>query len=317
MTNSTLARAQALVAALDRNDGDAVAAQFAPHAVWWVDSGHDRAAGRFGHDPGRDRPWPLHGEMDAHAKSRLLAGLPKAFPGGLRQIERRAFAGGDLAVVEAEGDGLYKGERAYRNRYAFVVRTAPAGVVELREYIDTAHAADVFDGIHLDRRTEAPPIEAATPTAATKAGVAALAFIDAIGAADGARVRQLCTEDATWWADGGPERTAGPEAEVERNPKRLVAGRVLVAERAALVSGLTQAFPGGFTLSAHRLIEQDGIDGSGLVAVETEAHGRHRSGRLYQNRYCWVFGVSDGLIREVREYCDTRHGFDTFHADLA
>lgn len=313
---SVLARAQALVAALDRNDGPAAAAQFAPDAVWWVDTGHDRAAGRFGHDPGQDRPWPLHGQMRADAKCRRLSGIGEVFPGGLRQIERRAFAGGDLAVVEAEGDGLYRGERPYRNRYAFVVAVGPSGVTELREYMDTAHAADVFDGLRLDRRSEAPPLAAPRPVAATAAGEAALAFIDAIGAADPVRLRALCTDDATWWADGGAERTEGPEAPVARAPDRLHAGRVLVADRAALVGGLTHAFPQGFALRPHRLIEQDGITDSGLVAIETEAEGRHRSGRLYQNRYCWVFSVDRGLIREVREYCDTRHGFDVFHSDL-
>jgi len=313
---STLSTAQGLIAALDRNDAPAVAAHFAPGGVWWVDSGRDRSAGRFGHDPGDARAWPLHGGMDAHDKCRKLEGVRKIFPDGLRQIERRAFAGGDVAVIEVEGDGVHKSGRAYRNRYAFVITVGEGGATDLREYLDTAHAADVFGGVNLDRRAEAPRVSAPRPVAATPAGEAALAFIDAISAADPDRVRALCAEDATWWADGGKARTPGPEAPVAVSPDKLFLGRVSVAERAALVGGLAQKFPEGLTLTPHRLIEQDGAADDGLVAVETEGFGRHMGGRLYQNRYCWVLSVRGGRITEVREYCDTFHGFDVFYPEL-
>lgn len=313
---STLLTARALISALDRNEASAVAGHFAPGGVWWVDSGRDRAAGRFGHDPGDARAWPLHGGMDAHAKARLLEGVRRIFPAGLRQIERRAFAGGDVAVIEVEGDGVHRNGRPYRNRYAFVVTMAEAGVADLREYLDTAHAADVFGGVNLDRRAEAPRLSAPRPSAATVAGEAALAFIDAVSAADPARLRSLCTDDATWWADGGKARTAGPEAEVAASPDKLFLGRVSVAERAALVGGLAQKFPAGLMLTPHRLVEQDDIGDEGLVAVETEGFGRHVGGRLYQNRYCWVMSLRGGRIAEVREYCDTFHGFDIFYPEL-
>lgn len=313
---TTLSTARGLISALDRNDAAAVAAHFAPGGVWWVDSGRDRSAGRFGHDPGDARAWPLHGGMDAHVKSRMLEGIPKSFPQGIRQIERRAFAGGDVAIIEVEGDGLHKNGRAYRNRYAFVITVGPEGVTDLREYLDTAHAADVFGGVNLDRRAEAPRISTLRPVATTAAGAVALAFIDAISAADADGIRALCTPDATWWADGGKARTPGPEADVAISPDKLFLGRVSIAERAALVGGLAQKFPGGLTLTAHRLIEQNEAGEDGLVAVETEGFGRHVSGRLYQNRYCWVMSVSDGRITEVREYCDTFHGFDVFYPEL-
>lgn len=313
---SVLATARGLVSALDRNDAAAVGGHFAPGAVWWVDSGRDRSAGRFGHDPGEARAWPLHGVMDAAAKSRLLEGVGRIFPGGLRQVERRAFAGGDVAVVEAEGDGVHRNGRPYRNRYAFVVTVSDEGVTDLREYMDTALAAHVFGGVNLERRAEAPRITAPRPVAATVAGETALAFIDAISAADPGRLSSLCTADATWWADGGKTRTAGPEADVSVSPDRLFLGRVAVAERAVLVGGLAAKFPDGLVLTPHRLVEQDGCDDDGLVAVETEGFGRHVGGRLYQNRYCWVLSVRAGRIAEVREYCDTFHGFDVFYPDL-
>lgn len=313
---STLATARSLISALDRNDAAAVGAHFAPGAVWWVDSGRDRAAGRFGNAPGDARAWPLHSGMDAHAKSRRLEGVREIFPGGLRQIERRSFAGGDVAVVEVEGDGVHRNGRAYRNRYAFVVTVGADGVTDLREYLDTAHAAEVFGGTNLERRAEAPRLSAPRPVATTAAGDVALAFIDAISAADPGRLRALCTDEATWWADGGDERTAGPEAEASAIPGQLFKGRVPVSERAALVGGLAVKFPEGLTLTAHRLVEQDGAGRDGLVAVETEGFGRHVGGRLYQNRYCWVIAIEGGRIAEVREYCDTFHGFDIFYPEL-
>lgn len=146
--------AQAFMHALDANDAGAVRAWMASGATWWVDTGLDRAAGRFGHDPGDDRPWPLHGEMDAAEKSDLLAGVPDRFPGGVRQTVRRAFAGDDIAVLEVAGDGMFLGERPYRNRYCFVVRVADGRVAQVREYLDTRHAASVFEGRNLDRRTQ-------------------------------------------------------------------------------------------------------------------------------------------------------------------
>jgi ketosteroid isomerase-like protein len=308
--------AAGFIDALDRNAGAAAAAYFAPHAIWWVDSGRNRAAGQFGVDPGEDRSWPLHGAMDAARKCKLLERIGETFPLGLRQITRRAFAGGDFAVIEVEGDGLFRGETPYRNRYAFVIEVRNGAITEVREYLDTAHAARVF-GLTNDKRSEAPLFEAAAPLAKTSAGQAGLDLMAAIAAMDPQRLLELCTDDATWWADGGSRRTEGPEGPVAARKAAIVSGRVGIEARAAAVSALAAMFPDGYTLNAHRLIEADSAGDSGLVAVEAYGDGRHANGRRYQNRYCWVLEVRDGKIADIREYCDTLHGFDTLFAKNA
>ena len=162
--------AQGFIAALDRNDAGAVGAYFAPGGIWWVDTGRDRAAGRFGVDPGKDRSWPLHGAMDGAAKCKLMAKIGEAFPKGVRQIARRAFAGGDFAVIEVEGDGLFRGETPYRNRYAFVFEVREGAIVEVREYLDTNHAAHVFGGKKTWIAAARPSFDAPAPVAKTVAG---------------------------------------------------------------------------------------------------------------------------------------------------
>ncbi len=41
------------------------------------------------------------------------------------------------------------------------------------------------------------------------------------------------------------------------------------------------------------------------VAVEAHGDNRTRSGKAYNNRYCFVFRVGEGKLREVTEYLDT------------
>jgi ketosteroid isomerase-like protein len=322
LTASTLEAGLGLLGALDANDAEGVRAWFAPGATWWVDTGLDRAAGEPDHDPGAQRPWPLHGRMPAGEKCDLLRGLPERFPGGCRQHVRRAFAGGDLAVFEVEGDGSFLGERPYRNRYCFVVEVRDGLVTAVREYLDTAHSAAVFDGRGLDRRTTAPTPDPATrvTTHDSPAGTAALRFVAAIGDADGDALLAACTPDATWWADGGRERTAGPEAPVDPDAGLVVVGRVPVAVRAPRVTAFAETYPDGFRLDARRVVVDDEPT-SGLVAVEARGEGRHRRGGVYQNRYVFVLRLEparpDGvpLVAEVREYCDTRHAFDVYGLD--
>ncbi|TQJ29950.1 ketosteroid isomerase-like protein [Microbacterium sp. SLBN-146] len=331
--------------ALDANDAEGVRSWMAPGATWWVDTGLDRRAGRFGEDPGDERPWPLHGEMDAAEKSDLLAGVRERFPGGVRQAVRRAFAGDDIAVLEVAGDGMFLGERPYRNRYCFVVRVGDGRVTQVREYLDTRHAASVFEGRNLDRRTELDaqqfPTSPIIPTAhrredpnrsdpdgfaavrvlsATRAAAGVgVRLMAAISAADEGAFRALFTPDATWWADGGASRRwSDPEGPVDRDPELLVVGKVLVSQRAARIPGLRESYRDGLRIDAHRIVVDDDVAASGLVLVEAVSDGRRvANGRRYQNRYAFVLRLNAaGLVSEVREYCDTQHAFDVYELPL-
>lgn len=312
--NRALSVASAFIDALNRNDVATARRCFAPGAIWWVDTGRDRAAGQFGIDPGADRPWPLHGAMDAAAKCQMLERIGDVFPRGLRQVPRRAFAGGNFAVIEVAGDGLFKGETPYQNRYAFVFEVQDGMILEVREYLDTNHAAHVFGGKNLERRSQAPPIKAPAINAKTAVGEAGLRLLAAISAMDEQALLAVCTVDATWWADGGRRRTAGPEGPIQSDESPIISGRVRIQRRAASVSALGAMFPHGFSLSPHRLIEAEDAGQSGLAAIEAVSEGLHANGRRYQNRYCWVVEASGGKLTDIREYCDTLHGFDTLFA---
>lgn len=309
---NTLEVATAFIDRLDANDAEGMRRHIDPSGYWWVDTGHDRAAGHFDVDPGDDRPWPLHGRMSLSHKCDLLRNVGERFPGGIRQIVRRSFASDDIAVLEVEGDGMYLGERPYTNRYCFIIRVADGKVASVREYLDTAHSAAVFDGRNLERRTLSPrPLPDEAPTAIGPGSRVALEFLETLSAADGEHLLAMCTSDATWWHDGGRTRTDGPEGAPDPGPDIGVAGRALLEHKAPRVSKLNQRFPDGLKVQAHRITEDASTD-SGLVAIEAFGHGVTTATVSYQNRYAFVIRLQDGLICDVREYCDTRHAFDVF-----
>ena len=41
-----------------------------------------------------------------------------------------------------------------------------------------------------------------------------------------------------------------------------------------------------------------------MVAVETHTQGTLKSGKKYDNKYCWILEVVDGKVLAVREYMD-------------
>jgi ketosteroid isomerase-like protein len=53
------------------------------------------------------------------------------------------------------------------------------------------------------------------------------------------------------------------------------------------------------------------VDGDHVI-VEHSGRNQTPDGRPYNNNYCWVFTMRDGLISEVREYMDTQLVTETF-----
>ena len=136
----------------------------------------------------------------------------------------------------------------------------------------------------------------------------ALEFAAAITSADPERVLAISEPSATWWADSGPDRDRG-RLDVDAAPGagRSLVGKAILAERVASLPGLVSTFSGGWSLAPQRVTE-----GASSVAIEAASHGVLRSGRRYQNRYCFVLDVQHGKVQAVREYCDTLHAFDVF-----
>lgn len=65
-----------------------------------------------------------------------------------------------------------------------------------------------------------------------------------------------------------------------------------------------------FSVHVHQVL----ADGEHVV-VEHTGQNTTPDGRRYDNNYCWVFSLRDGLIREVREYMDTQLVTETFTYD--
>jgi uncharacterized protein len=76
----------------------------------------------------------------------------------------------------------------------------------------------------------------------------------------------------------------------------------------------------------HRLITTRFVDGiriqtgsvvaeGDLVVVQCESHGDIANGKHYNNMYLFLVQVSGGLIRNVREYCDTHHSWTVLRAE--
>jgi ketosteroid isomerase-like protein len=73
----------------------------------------------------------------------------------------------------------------------------------------------------------------------------------------------------------------------------------------------------------HRLFSEISIsfravhaDGD-TVIIEEQMRATLPEGRLYDNDYCFVFVVADGRIKQVREYMDTRKGWQMVFGDAA
>ena len=125
------------------------------------------------------------------------------------------------------------------------------------------------------------------------------------------------------FASRDPERVAAvfaPDAEWLAPPDNATAlaidGTSHLVGRDRIVRFLTEEF--GKVFVADVEVDFTGVfaDGDTVVVEErmqaTLAHGGH-----YENDYCFVFEVIDGLITRVREYMDTRRGAAWFAAPQA
>jgi len=98
-------------------------------ATWWV-------AG----DPERLKIAGLKNRADT---DRLLRGMRKAIPGGIRMHVQGLIAQHDKVAVELEGDGVWRNGRRYHNHYHMLFQILDGRIVAVREYMDTLHLHDV------------------------------------------------------------------------------------------------------------------------------------------------------------------------------
>ena len=67
-----------------------------------------------------------------------------------------------------------------------------------------------------------------------------------------------------------------------------------------LLGPLNAQLANGNTITAHRFIAEDD-----KVVVEGRGHNTTKTGKPYQNTYCWVFRLSGGQVVDIVEYTDT------------
>ncbi len=130
-------------------------------------------------------------------------------------------------------------------------------------------------------RPPRPVYQAAMGTEDNRAN--ALKLVATLGA--GAPDISLLTEDAVWWAPGRGEF------------------------RNAAFLKTAGAFAGMF--NAPSVITIHGITAEGdRVAIEAEGRAELKNGKIYANRYHYLFVFRDGKICEARLYNDTKHAAD-------
>jgi uncharacterized protein len=79
---------------------------------------------------------------------------------------------------------------------------------------------------------------------------------------------------------------------------RSYRGKRAVVEE--LLKPLSANFADQYTASASRIIAEDDC-----VVVECQGRVTTRSGKPYHNRYCMVYRLADGKLRDLTEYMDT------------
>ena len=93
------------------------------------------------------------------------------------------------------------------------------------------------------------------------------------------------SDDINWWISGKLDGVSG----VKQGKQQVL----------AFFAGVTSAFPGGLKPEI-RKIHADGDS----VIVELVNRGTAATGKAYENEYCFVFEISAGKIRAIREYVD-------------
>jgi len=304
-----------LVAALNDPTSAGRAAQLrdlvAPGSTWWCDTGCDRVAGRWWRSPGAVPSSPLHGTLPMARKLELLEREDPSVPGPGRWTVLRSFAAAGTAILEVQSDCAAAGGMRYANRHAFVLEATDGRIVAVREYLDTLYAADMLGaGCRGERRVAPPPADVPPIAPAGRTEELALALWEPLAANDVDGFGAPFAPEGTWWTDTGAARALGAFERLNLPPLSYpLHGRIPIQAKLDAMRAGRSASPSrpSLRVTPLRLVSQDD-----LAALEAESYCELPSGRVYQNRYVFVFEAGAAGIREVREYADTLHIADVF-----
>ena len=112
---------------MSSGNGAAVLNALADSATWWV-------AGNFA----------LSGTKTKQQFAELVGGLAANIDGPLTIKTTGVTAEGDRVAVEAESHAKMKNGKVYQNKYHFLLEIRGGKIQAVKEYLDTAHAAEVL-----------------------------------------------------------------------------------------------------------------------------------------------------------------------------
>lgn len=121
--------ATAFLAAIERQDVDAIVALLADDAVYWI--------------PGQPH-FPVAGRRGKAETREFFAGAKQILQPGFRFTITSITAEDDRVSVEATGEGTSCTGKRYGPAYHFLFRLRDERIVYVAEYIDTQHVAEVF-----------------------------------------------------------------------------------------------------------------------------------------------------------------------------
>ena len=87
---------------------------------------------------------PFSGTSNKAQALEGMKGILGMFPKGLAFSIRAMTAEGERVAIEAECNGIHVSGKPYHNYYHFLLVVRDGRIVQFKEYMDTAHAADVL-----------------------------------------------------------------------------------------------------------------------------------------------------------------------------
>ena len=115
-------------------------------------------------------------------------------------------------------------------------------------------------------------------------------FFETLSTGDLERVRPLFHKDAIWKV-----MPTGIPGAGEHRGRDFIIDSFLAPVRGLFVPG------------DPKVLIDTIISKGNLVAVESRGIGKMTNGKVYNNTYCWMIEVKDGLIYRIREYMDSHH----------
>lgn len=120
------------------NDLQGVLDMMSVDSTWWIG--------------GKTEIFPLAGRRTKQEMKQVFHDIIGSMPNGVEMRVRSLIAEEDRVAAEVESYGPTANGKIYNNEYHFLFRLRDGEILEVKEYLDTMHVADVFlsgsDGLY-------------------------------------------------------------------------------------------------------------------------------------------------------------------------